>query len=150
MGFQNPLQARLRRDLKAQHQPGLPRHSHTLFCPSVVPNTMILLSMILPKWSVERRESSVESFCHFSPSPSLFHVPPQPRSAQADLSRRSRKARRRIPRFQHFRFTAFFSPPSRFLEKHNLSPVHRLQPSKEFLSRPNHSNPSAPYPESIS
>ena len=107
MGFQNPLQARLRRDLKAQHQPGLPRHSHTLFCPSVVPNTMILLSMILPKWSVERRESSVESFCHFSPSPSLFHVPPQPRSAQADLSRRSRKARRRIPRFQHFRLQLF-------------------------------------------
>ena len=30
------------------------------------PKKMILLSMILPKWSVERRESSVE--CHFSVS----------------------------------------------------------------------------------
>jgi len=35
MGFENPVQARLRRDLKAQRQIGLPKHSPTLFCPSV-------------------------------------------------------------------------------------------------------------------
>jgi hypothetical protein len=34
-GFQNPVQARLRRDLKAQRQFGLPKHNPTLFCPSV-------------------------------------------------------------------------------------------------------------------
>ena len=143
MGFQNPMQARLRRDLKAQRQLGLPKHSPTLFCPLFHPCLScpsVVPKMILPI-----------PFCATSPpSLSLFHVTPEPRSAQADLSRLSRKARRRITRFQHFRFTAFFSPPSRFLEKHNSSPVHRLQPSKEFLSRPNHSKPSAPYPESIS
>jgi hypothetical protein len=36
MGFQNPVQARLRRDLKAQRQLGLPKHSLTLLCPSVL------------------------------------------------------------------------------------------------------------------
>ena len=35
-GFQNPVQARLRRDLKAQRQLGLPEHSPALFCPSVL------------------------------------------------------------------------------------------------------------------
>ncbi len=33
------------------------------------------------KWSVERRESSVESFCHFSPLLSLILVTPEPHSA---------------------------------------------------------------------
>jgi hypothetical protein len=43
MGFHNPMQARLRRDLKTQRQLGLPKHSpafiRPLFypCPSVVP-----------------------------------------------------------------------------------------------------------------
>ena len=47
MGFHNPMQARLRRDLKTQRQLGLPKHSHALLCllfypcpsePSVVKN----------------------------------------------------------------------------------------------------------------
>jgi hypothetical protein len=36
MGFENPVQARLRRDLKAQRQLGLPKHSPAHLCPSVV------------------------------------------------------------------------------------------------------------------
>ena len=37
--------------------------------------------MILPKWSVERRASRVESFCRFPPLLSLIHDPPESRSA---------------------------------------------------------------------
>jgi hypothetical protein len=35
MGFENPVQARLRRGLKAQRQLGSPKHSPAHLCPSV-------------------------------------------------------------------------------------------------------------------
>jgi hypothetical protein len=97
MGFQNPVQARLRRNLKAQRQLGSPKHSPALLQLSVQIRVIGgFFPKILPKWSVERRESRVESFCRFLPLLSLIHVPPEPRSARADSSRRRRAARRRI------------------------------------------------------
>ena len=87
-GFQNPVQARLRRDLKAQRQIGSPKHSPALFCPLFHPCLScpsVVPKMILPI-----------PFC--AASPPHFH---------SSISRRSRKARRKITRFLDFRFTAF-------------------------------------------
>jgi hypothetical protein len=55
MGFQNPVQARLRRDLKAQRQLGSPKHSPAFLCHFLSVSILPIRGskFIFPPWLAE-------------------------------------------------------------------------------------------------